>query len=278
MCVTTEPSSMSNTILYGAQVNLNGVLNHVLGYQNKAETNSPNAMLLPIPSAKPLGPKNVHDMTKCPALLDTYAAYLKPQTRALSLTKGVDFSNAPVQIFDSGSYTVVLATDPAKIVDALDSVPANKRPRPNKDIFDAYAGWYPGWHVALCCYADSIKAEPLVWSYEPLNPDVLFLPGLDAHDGKVPNLSDDIVRDHSVIYHIEGKNHSHTMIKNQIPNSHSGIFKPEFSGWLLDRNRGRSRNGDFVINTNKKHPYIEFAMPPGAPAKQTSAEFFLNLI
>jgi len=65
----------------------------------------------------------------------------------------------------------------------------------------AYAYWYPGWHVALCCFdaREMSPADPILWWYEPKDPNRLFYPGLDAHDGNRPNLKRLVDVDHTLI-------------------------------------------------------------------------------
>ena len=56
-------------------------------------------------------------------------------------------------MFESGSYTVVLARDASveAIVAALEHVPPTKRPAVHEELLTHYLRWYPGWALALCC-------------------------------------------------------------------------------------------------------------------------------
>lgn len=264
MCMTLEPSRMSSTILYAAETVFNDTLVHVMGYQNQAENLSkgPNAMLLPIPSSAPMGPGNAIDMRACKNVLKDYAVIVeanRPRTRGMSKGFGDVDSLGDVQVFDSGSYTVVLAKDASGIDSALGQVPANKRPASRPDIFAAYGKLYPGWHIALCCYDGAVEAEPMVWQYEPLDTSHLFAPGLDGHDGKIPNINaSQVQRDHTVIVSMvnapvtkfamrvtDPLEHRYYGISGDtIPETHRYLFGKNFYG---TKHTGSTLNGDFVF-------------------------------
>lgn len=240
MCVTLAPARLSNTTLYAAEVNAGDGIVHVLGYQNKAQSlvrppssahrggrrvtddwdwespaprpepdevlgGSGNAMLLPFP-AKPgtMTHANVLETKQCPNILKDMAEAVRPRMRGAMLggdamSFGVIAKN--VQVFDTGIYTVVLASDARDIPSALSRVPAEKRPALNPELFEAYAEWYPQWTMALCCFSntDAVLADPLLWWYEPMRPDFLFAPALDCHTGRVPDLSEKVAVDHTVV-------------------------------------------------------------------------------
>jgi hypothetical protein len=244
MCCTFSKARLSNTILLAVETEMvvdgEKTLAHLMGYQNVAENLSPgpNAMILPFPAANLMGPHSVLDTSSYPKLLDNYAAALQRRTRSATKgSRGIAMNGADsVQVFDSGKYTIVLATNPEDIPGALNQVPEHKRPKLNEAIFSAYKKWYPNWPIALCCFGveekakeeektssilqqaraslgrrvrvfdyDSedgpkMKSEPLLWWYVPRNPNKLFVPGLDAHDGGVPKLYEDVLVDHSVVF------------------------------------------------------------------------------
>jgi hypothetical protein len=204
MCLCLRPARLSDTILYAAETIVAGKVAHVMGYQNRAENlaRGPNAMILPIPASVALGADNMIDMTSAKRVLSDYAHSLWPPEQSASLSFGSSRGlPAKVTVFDKGNYTVVLATDARAIPAALDRVPSHKRPALNQAIFDAYAAWYPGWHVALCCFDRSFEAvEPLLWWYEPIDPTHLFAPALDGHDGNVPQPGAAVNVDHKVVF------------------------------------------------------------------------------
>lgn len=202
MCVTSGPAQLSDTILYAGQTQHEGRLVHILGYQNRARTRSgPNAMLLPFPSRTAMGPENMIDTSHCKILLKQLAAL--GDTRMRSATKGLSLNAAEVrrvQVFNAGSYTVVMSQTARLIPEALAQMPEDRRPRVNTELFEAYTTWYPSWPVALCCWDGAVDAEPLLWWYEPQDETTLFYPGLDSHDGGVPRLGVRVDTDHKLIW------------------------------------------------------------------------------
>jgi len=208
MCCTLETAKLSKTILYAGDTTIDGQYRHVLGYQNKAENLStgPNAMILPFPSAERMGPENVIDVGENKTILTDMAEAIKHRTRRRdrrmeSLGYDDDLIGSYVEVFNSGDYTVVLAADARDIPQVLNRVPENKRPRINREIFEAYAKWYPNWPIALCCFEaqKSVENQPMLWWYLPTSHDTLFLPGLDGHSGQVPNLKEKVGREHSIV-------------------------------------------------------------------------------
>jgi len=214
MCVCLGPARLSNTTLYVGEAIREGRLVHVLGYQNTAQnlasaaTNVPtgtlagNAMILPFPAAAPMGKDNVLDTSGCKNILKDIAEAVKPKSRSFSKGFGSDAVSfgSVVEVFDTGIYTVVLARDPRDIPAALARVPVEKRPDLKPEIFAAYAEWYPGWQIALCCFnnAEAVEADPLLWWYEPAFPNVYFAPTLDSHTGGVPDPMAEVELDHTI--------------------------------------------------------------------------------
>jgi hypothetical protein len=275
MCVSLGPAKLSETILYGAEVKVAGKTVHVLGYQNTAENldDGPNAMILPFP-AKPgtMTEKNVIDTAACPKILKDMAEAVRPRTRGLPMSFGADAvgKGLPVRIFESGIYTVLLAENAKDIPQALNKVDAAKRPKLNKEIFEAYAKWYPDWPVALCCFNNAAKtnATPMLWWYEPLNEQALFLPALDSHTGGVPDLKANVDVDHTLVVGVSGMPHGNVVrFSDPIPS--------EVRPYLFDRVAGNKYratmgNGDFTLSIRDLQAgvFMHYRLtPPGAFAK-----------
>src|SRR4029450_10986595 len=220
MCVSLRPAHFSKTKGLAVEARRGRKVVHLLGYQNtvanlasdadfgwsrSSSTGTGNAMLLPIP-AKPgtMTEKNVIDASSAPNCLKDVERAIMPAVSRGGLRRGGTLGKGlpdNVRVFDHDIYTVVLAGRAEDIAKALSRVPTNRRPAINKDIFEAYARWYRGWTFALCCFdtKDEANAKPLVWWYEPMHKEFLFFPALDAHDGKVPNLSAHVDVDHSIM-------------------------------------------------------------------------------
>lgn len=250
MCITIDPADLLDTILLAHSTEHEGTHVNVIGYQNQAKnkSRSPNAMVLPFPSAEPMTQKNCIDMSGHPNLLKRYAGLVRP--RARSLTKSL----RSVQVFDSGSYTVVLAATPTDIPSVIEQVPENKRPRLHPELFDAFATWYPGWPVALCCWDGRIEAEPLLWWYQPRPEfqDRHFLPSLDGHDGRIPNPSaPSVLVDHTLII---GSHRGPSVPDVVVPNAqqiqesvsshHTHFFPSHVHGGKIKK---QMKNGDWVL-------------------------------
>jgi hypothetical protein len=251
MCITVQRADLSKTILLAHALE-DG--RNIVGYQNRAKNRSrvPNAMLLPFPSLTPMTRKNCFDLSSQPKLFHDYAELVQPeQTRSRGLSKGTNFLDIPrAEVFDSGSYTVVLAQDARAIPAAIEQVPANKRPALHPELFDAYAQWYPGWSIALCCWDGEIEAEPLLWWYDPLPAyrEHHFLPGLDGHDGTVPDPArKSVAVDHTIVvgapvFRAAAPNARH--ILKGVGDELRGVLPENVYGGVLQQ---QMRNGDWKL-------------------------------
>jgi hypothetical protein len=269
------PVRFSDTVLYGAEVLHpdSGRPVHVLGYQNRVQgqvgPSSPlswlpwggsgNAMILPFP-ARPgsMTRANVVDTSGYKDVLQDVADAIPRTVEDDAGDEDDEDFDTPqrrppeVQVFDAaGIYTVVLADNPRDIPAALGQVPRSKRPTLNPALFDAYARWYPGWTVALCCFNTrrARLAQPLLWWYEPLFPDRLFLPALDDHAGSVPDLSANVLVNHVVAvtsYRLQ-KGYP-VSYRDDMPAVVAPYLRPSVLGKQYDR---RLPNGDFVCDLDR---------------------------
>jgi hypothetical protein len=201
MCMTLGVAELSSTKLYAGEAKRGDTYVHVLGYQNKAASQGPNAMVLPLPARVMPGPDNVVDTRGFRHFLDDIHDATRDWGR---VPRGFDSElhadEEEAQVFDVGSYTVVLASSARTVSEALGRVPASKRPALNAAVLGAFEDLYPGWPLAVCCWDGTVEAEPLLWWYEPMLPDRLFAPALDAHDGRPPRTGAVVVVDHHVAF------------------------------------------------------------------------------
>ncbi len=170
---------------------------HVMVYDNAVRSLAagPNCMLLPVPAESVhMGPENMLDLRQVPHLIEDYARAVQARTLGHDGSDsrrggGARSFDAP-QVFEHGSYTVVLAQRAGDIQGALSRVPEDRRPRVRVDLLDALGTLYPEpWHkFLLCCWSGrgGVKPEPVGLWYQPLDRTSLFFPRLDAHDGGVP--------------------------------------------------------------------------------------------
>ena len=270
MCCSAGPAHFSNTILYAAEVHdIEGdPVRHVLGYQNTVENlaDGPNAMILPIPAVPgTVSSKNVIDTSDAPNILKDMASLFMPVTRSLGHAKSY---SAHVEVFDSGIYTIILAEDARAIPSALKRIRKDKCPSIKKEMFEAYAKWYPGWSIALCCFnnRDAAKATPMMWWYRPANPDRLFAPAVDAHDGNPPDLSAKVAVDHTVIF---GSDRMKFALEFNPRHSVPQVIRPYVNVKVVGHEyKGESmKNGDFIRNVKdfqRDASFIDRVSPPGA--------------
>lgn len=292
-CCSLHRAHFSSTIGYAGETTKDGKVVHLLGYQNTVVNRNAkggNAMLLPIPAVKGTMTKsNILDTSKAKHILEDMrrAVSAPPAGRGMVVGGAARKSAAPVQVFEHDIYTIVLAQDANAIPAALSQVPQSKRPAMNKEIFDAYAKWYPGWTFALCCFdtKDEAKACPMLWWYKPVNAEELFFPALDAHDGRPPALDAEVEVDHALIAssnHMRGNaqtraestseptppiydmGHPVTYYDEPMPASLKTILPARVIGKPLT---GSYKNGDFVfaIKDVRKGDFRPIRKgPPGA--------------
>ena len=271
-CCSLGPAHFSQTRGLAAEVKVKGKSVHLLGYQNTAVNQAKaggNALLLPIPARHgSMGPGNILDTSTCPnAFQDMETAVRRASTtRTLELSR----EGSGVQVFDHDIYTIVLARDAKAIPDAMNQVRVERRPSLAPEIFTAYGDWYPGWTFALCCFNTKEEAQgsPMIWWYEPLHPNSLFFPALDAHDGHPPDLKANVEVDHMLMVSSWQMNAPRIRPVDYTDRS----ISPAVRAYLPDKVIGRQMegmmpNGDFVFDL-KKVQRGDFrpqrSLPPGA--------------
>lgn len=274
MCMTASPATLSSTRIYAAEVlKPDGTMCHVLGYQNLVEAErGPNAMLLPFPSRDRVTPGNLVNAAGFPTILDAYERAIQRQHATLSrrVTKSAPaVSVNQATVFESGSYTVVLAENATALLPALRLVPTARRPAISNDLVDALSHCYPNWPLALCCFdgrgamRGGMAPEPLFWWYVPRHPDGLFAPALDAHDGGPPALDALVSRDHVVAFgsytsKMRSDLHLRYEIDTIVPVEHRWMFVDRVHGNIF---RAPTQNGDFLATTydTREQPFSSLA-------------------
>ncbi|OLT29444.1 hypothetical protein BJF79_40785 [Actinomadura sp. CNU-125] len=206
MCVSMAEAEFSGTTLYAGRTRhpLHGPI-EVLGYENTALNlaDGPNAMLLHLPARAMTPDRFVSVGRRGGRVLAAMVDAVRPLSRSAgAMTMDWMSSDDPVQVFEHDVYTVLLADDPTLIPAALTRVPYRKRPRLDPALMEFYADHYPHHSIAVCCFdnADARRAKPLLLWYEPLDPDVLVAPALDAHTGGPPSAGEPVATDHWVIF------------------------------------------------------------------------------
>jgi hypothetical protein len=268
MCITLHASRLSATKIYAGETEIDGKYHHVLAYKNNATNKfrGANAMVLPIPSAAPLGAKNAYDTREFKGFLNDIA----DSTKALTLSEdgfGKDrrsrgLSMKGISVFDVGSYTVVVGTKMSDAMAAVGTLPIEKRPSLNPQVLSAMAELYPGWAFAFCCWNSTkeLEAEPLLFAYEPKAPGLLFAPGLDSHDGQPPRTGDVSV-DHIITFGSTLKPTGRLPIeyKSAFPENVRSILPTYAVG---ERLRGSMPNGDFWYPVSSLNGHADHDQEP----------------
>jgi hypothetical protein len=262
-CCSMAPAHFGDTRGLACETVMNGQVVHLLAYQNTAKNlaEGANAMLLPIPAvAKSMTSKNILDTSPYEHFLEDIQRSIRPPSR--SKGGGQKSVGSQAEVFDHDIYTIVLAQDAKAIPSALGKVPERRRPKLHPRLFEAYGRWYPGWTFALCCFEgrDQQRSKPMLWWYQPRDPDHLFFPGLDAHDGNLPDLKAEVEVDHdlAVSSHLL-KRGVRVVYRKPVPD-----FLP--STVLGASHTGQQLNGDFRWDVSEvrqgRDQYVRVS-PPG---------------
>lgn len=262
MCISINPVTFTNTTVYSAEVKKDKEIYHVIGYQNSAsyyDKKLPNAMLLPFPSKEKVTRANLVNASEFKNILKEYSkavGRLKPQTRR-SLYKSADpIIGAALNnfdVFESGSYIVVLVENASYLKEALKEVPENKRPDISDDFILSLNKLYLDWPIALCCFSGAMSnPEPLFWWYKPQDDSTLFAPAIDAHNGKPPNVDESVSRDHTLIFSSYESDkredyHLRNYIEQNVPEEHRWLFNARICGSEVNT---ITKNGDFKYPLN----------------------------
>jgi hypothetical protein len=272
MCCTFTASEMSDTRIYVGEAKRQGKLVHVLAYQNAALTRGPNAMVIPFPTETRMGEENVIDTRNFKSFLKDIGEASRHITKGFSGRRGMTLGAASfncdslAEVFDVGSYTVILADNVFQIPEALARVSAEKRPSVTTDFLIGYGELYPDQPIAVCCWNGSIEAEPLMWWYEPVNNQQLFIPTMDAHDGKAPKVGARVYTDHLIsVGSTDGNmgNKVHYSQAKQIPADVKDLLPLHVHGKKLEQSLP---NGDCFVKAGTLHSTREQMFSGGAPA------------
>lgn len=209
MCVVQALAFLWDTIVYlGRKKHPKHGDIIVAGYQNTVvnKHKRPNAMFIHVPTYMEFGAKNIIDTSQCKTVLKdmTNAVY---RSMVSQVRSGGARSSTAVLTFDV--YHVVICNDTADydgIRKALNSVPKEKRPNVTKEFIYFYHRFFPKWPLLIFCFnnKDKKEAAPVMYWYKPLpshliSQDELYGPGVDAHNGKPPLLSEKVERKHWII-------------------------------------------------------------------------------
>lgn len=251
MCVTANPAIIvgTRTYVYATSLDPEGSQPvHVCGYQNEAQTfGIPNCMFLNFAGTTlqlVRGPEHTRSFMKDMTVGLPELVYVE-RSRGGEI---FSFSARGITVEDYGDYTVILAQGPADILSALDQVPAARRPARTsalEEMIDFYMSFYPEDSFVLACFNGKVKPRhPITVSYQPRDPSVLTIPGLDGHDGKVPTIGAPVYRDFRVAFGVAGEQLPHPVYYRDAVASK--LWAPSSVAGFVD-NRPEGPNGDYVV-------------------------------
>lgn len=249
MCVTTNIATMDQTQVFTMVTSQlhGGQPVHVTAYQNRALnlSDAPNCMILHFPSQGKVELVQGAQSTK--GLMASITASLSPlvSNHARGFISKSAGQSHTAHVEEYGDYHVVIAEYAADMFMVIDQVPANRRP-PITGQLQALVEWYgktfPDYTFVLACFDGSVRpTHPIVVSYVPDNDDVVYCPGLDGHDGMIPEIGQPIKRDFKVAFAANDITLPHKVKFDQpawwIPTSVAGFYD----------NRTDAPNGDYIV-------------------------------
>lgn len=247
MCVTASPATIRSTRTYVHATDLGGGPVHVCGYQNQAQTfNGGNCMFLNFAGTGlelVRGPELTHSFMRDMTMSLEELIYV-PRMRG-----GSSYGARGISVETYGDYTVILAQQPGDILSVLSEVPANRRPQRTPQL-EAMVGFYMSEFgqdsFVLACFDGLVKPQhPITVAYQPRNSDVLTIPGLDGHDGKVPAIGAPVYRDFRVAFAA-----AELELPHRVRYSDGSIagtpWAPSSVAGFVD-NRLDGPNGDYVV-------------------------------
>ena len=204
MCITINKAELSGTKIMSLPLESG---RHFIAYSNRVLNRSgkPNAMILPIPgTTKPEWFHNTEQYSKFLVEI-TKKAHMKEWVPSRSLGR-VAKGMKSFEQFDLGMYTIGLASSFEGVEEFISSLSEEKRPVVSDELRGFFREHNAGWSFAVCCFSSdkTIDAQPIAFEYEPFNPDLLYFPTLDGHDGGAPRLADAVMMDHTLIYEHTG--------------------------------------------------------------------------
>jgi hypothetical protein len=217
MCIFSNLAEVEGTRIF---VGANSGWQHFVIYQNKVANlaapikpsfpagksglsnpwNSPsgkvvtpgNAMIFPVPAKHPITPDNLVSLDNCSSLLKDMWRFANPAV-SMGITRGFDEVPKSISVYEIGLYTVVISNNAntEAVMQVIEKkVPADRLPSIDPQLIDWFAKMYNGWPLIIACFANTASewSVPFGVFYDPIWPDLIFVPGADAHDGEPPKI------------------------------------------------------------------------------------------
>jgi hypothetical protein len=168
-------------------------------------------------------------------------------------------------VTEYGDYTVITIEGPGDILGALDRVREDRRPEHTPQLealVKMYQDTCPRDSLILGCFNSSFnQRHPLAFSYTPHDPDVLAIPALDGHDGKVPVIGQPVARDFKVAFSCHTMHPTHVdqenaMVSYDYDDEVSPRWAPTYVVGFKD-NRPHGPNGDYRLRLSDVRQFID---------------------
>lgn len=253
MCVTANPAIIEGTRTYVHATTRGGESVHICGYQNKAETQTSafvggNCMFLNFAGSDL---KMVRGPERTSNFMQDITASLEELVEVPRMRGGVlSYGSWDIAVEEYGDYTVILAQQPGDILTKLNEVRPDRRPHRTprlEAMISFYMSWFPLDSFVLACFNGKVEPKhPITVSYKPRNPEVLTIPGLDGHDGKIPQIGAPVYRNFRVAFGVEGYVLPHRVNYTDRKISSGLSWAPTSVAGFID-NRFDGPNGDYVV-------------------------------
>jgi hypothetical protein len=249
MCITLGPARLTQTRLIAFVNEKKGT--HVLGYQNTVENLSDqgNGMLFAVPGE--MKEEYFYDTTEYSKFMEEIVEQTKPRSRGFSYGSAIGSAKGSVTQFELGAYTVLFSHSMESLMERVSLLPEEKRPSFNPSLVNFFESHYHGWGFVICCFSgrNALNAQPILFEYIPDYPEHLYLPGMDAHNGKAPDLKAYVHTDHELIigYMQEGESNIH--FSKAVPEILRGRNYKTFS------RDGNELNGDWFVPVETVTPF-----------------------
>jgi hypothetical protein len=254
---------MVNTMIYGyVPCQRDGEpQRHIVGYQNEAESLlGDNFMLLNFAGTDlrlVRGPE--HTTTMMSDITRSLQQLVVAQGGSRS--GGLRDGSYSVQIEEYGDYTIFLSQSPSAIVEAVMDHPASSSydAASIRDLAvsaEYFEQHYPFDSFLVPMFKRGVKVKPthpIVVSYVPRQPECITVPGLDGHDGTMPIIGSQVVRNFKLAFGVHGVDLHPVRYKDA---NVSPLWAPESIVGFVD-NRFRGANGNYSLPIEVIRNYVD---------------------
>lgn len=237
MCITSKNASLTKTKILSFKKDDGSVF---LSYSNEVINldNGKNCMILPIPG------KVLEERFYDTANYNSFMNYIGDRTVISEFltfgikSKGITRGLKSLSAIEVGMYNVHIVA----LQEEFDELNEKYNLGISQSLISFFLKHYKGFQF-VCCLFDSNKkmdAQPIAFDYIPTNPNVLFYPSMDSHDGSVPVDREFVAVDHFIIAPVKYKtiDLTHLHVPDFLNNKEWGTYR-------LD---GEYKNGDFYFD------------------------------